>query len=47
MAMHIVPDTNRVFCSDERVSSSLKQQIIKARTAKKLTQSQLAQVRIF
>jgi putative transcription factor len=30
--------------TDERVSSDLKKQIIQARTAKKLTQSQLAQL---
>ncbi len=30
--------------ADERVSSTLKQQIIQARTAKKMTQAQLAQV---
>lgn len=31
--------------ADERVSTELKKQIIQARTAKKLTQAQLAQVR--
>lgn len=30
--------------ADERVSSTLKQQIVQARTAKKMTQAQLAQV---
>lgn len=30
--------------ADERVSSNLKQQIVQARTAKKMTQAQLAQV---
>ena len=30
--------------ADEKVSSTLKQQIVQARTAKKMTQAQLAQV---
>jgi hypothetical protein len=36
-----------LFCvtADEKVSTELKKQIIQARTAKKLTQAQLAQVR--
>ena len=42
---HPTPAPYNMYITDERVSTELKKQIIQARTAKKLTQSQLGQVR--
>jgi hypothetical protein len=50
MTLHMLtiaclPVQHHRACADEKVSSALKTQIVQARTAKKMTQAQLAQVR--
>lgn len=42
---HVLMHALLYMHADDRVSTELKKQIIQARTAKKLTQAQLAQVR--
>jgi hypothetical protein len=41
----LLTDGSVAALADERVSTELKKQIVQARTAKKLTQAQLGQVR--